>query len=75
MTNAAHTTLKAAGCLPAAEAAVPVYLGAGRWMRLLQDSLFDDVLASRGVQVTGAARTSASTRRACRSLLTANLCQ
>lgn len=37
----------------AAEAAVPVYLGAGRWMRLLQDSLFDEVLASRGVKVGG----------------------
>ncbi len=30
---------------------MPVYLGAGHWMRLLQDSLFDEVLASRGVKV------------------------
>jgi hypothetical protein len=30
-----------------------VYLGAGRWMRLLQDSLFQEVLASKGVKVRG----------------------
>ncbi len=46
-----HAVTQPLFLLLAAEAALPVYIGAGSGLRLLQDALFDEVLASKGVQV------------------------
>jgi hypothetical protein len=37
----------------AGEAALPVYVGAGSWIRLLQERLFVEVLSVKGVPVGG----------------------